>query len=494
MWAVWAVAVCACAGASAQQSPAPEGAEPPSIPSAEAGPLRTADTELIAAAMSVYFRAEDEPLADTPSDESPVLLSVEDAVEMALERNPQVHVAASEAGAAQAQIGQARSQILPQVQGQASATYIDDTDIDIGGGPLGGRLAQRFVGVDGGSDTMTTGQVTVNQVLFAGGQIRAAIRASQYLAESQEWRRLATLADLELQTRQAYYGVLLARALERVAQESVTTFERHLHDAERMYDVGLISGFEVLRARTELGTRQSDAVSAENAVRLAKANLRRQLALPPDTPIRLEGEPDLEPVALPVERLVARAQERRPELRALEAGIRAAEQELRRNRGQYWPRIAAQGQYVESDGGIGAFAGAQEGFSASVGAQVDIFAGGRRKWEVAEARERLNSVVHQHRDVMELVELDVTRAYINVQDAAARVLAERGNVELAREGLRLAELRFQEGVGTQTEVLDALLALTGAESALAEALHGYAVAHAELDRAVGGDLESPSVQ
>jgi outer membrane protein TolC len=182
--------------------------------------------------------------------------------------------------------------------------------------------------------------------------------------------------------------------------------------------------------------------------------------------------------------LIARAYERRPELLALERGILAAEQDVRRTKGQYWPRLAATGQYSQSDGG-GSSLMSQDGIQATIGAEIDIFAGGRRKYEVVEARARLDSVRNQSEDVKNLVALDVTRAYIQLQDAAALVLSEQGNVELALEGLRLAELRFQEGVGTQSETLDASLALTGAESALVRALYNYAVAHAALEKAIG---------
>ena len=92
---------------------------------------------------------------------------------------------------------------------------------------------------------------------------------------------------------------------------------------------------------------------------------------------------------------------------------------------------------------------------------------------------------HVIEDLRQLVELDVRRAWIELQDALAKIQSERGNVALAQEGLRLAVVRFQEEVGTQAETLDAELALTNAETSLAVALHDYAVAHAALEKAAG---------
>jgi outer membrane protein len=120
-----------------------------------------------------------------------------------------------------------------------------------------------------------------------------------------------------------------------------------------------------------------------------------------------------------------------------------------------------------------------------VGAELEIFAGGRRIHEVAEAKAQQRSLEHQLEDVRRLIEFDVRNAYIQMEDAMARIRQEQGTVELGREGRRLAQLRFQEGVGTQTETLDAELALRNAETLLVKAIHDYAVAHASIEKAIG---------
>jgi len=107
----------------------------------------------------------------------------------------------------------------------------------------------------------------------------------------------------------------------------------------------------------------------------------------------------------------------------------------------------------------------------------------------------LRSLEYQREDVARLVELDVRQAALRVQESIAKIRAEKGTVALAEEGLRMAQLRFQEGVGTQVETLDAALALTGARTQLVRALRDYAVAVAALDKALGrswGNRERPT--
>lgn len=436
-------------------------------------------------------------------------LGVRDCVAIALSRNAQVFVAEEDLAAAQARVGQARAAILPQVTGRFAITHLEQ-DIAAQTAGLGGGFGLESLGVLGLSlavsdlsgvarvagdlltqamapdltpdETIETAQVSIVQVLYAGGRLRAVIEAAQFLAQSQEWRKEAAFAEVEFQTKQAFYDALLASGLVRVAEESVRTFQRNLSDAQHMYDVGWISNFEVLRARTELGARQAGLVAARNAGRLALANLRRILFFPQDAPLELIPEIAWAPPSTSVEELVLQAYERRPEIRALESAIAAAEQDLRRVKGQYKPRIAANADYLTAEG---AGPTVSEGWTFTVGAEWELVAGGRRRQERAEARAKLSSLCHQLEDLKRLVELDATQAFIQIQDAMAKVESERGTVELAREGLRLAELRFQEGVGTQSETLDAELALTNAETKLLQALRDYAVANAALQRATG---------
>ncbi len=449
-----------------------------------------------------------------------IVLNVRQCVDLALTQNAQVFVEDQDVLAAEARIGQARSAMFPQINSRYSITRTEYGDQDFGGGAfqaLGGGggsgigqgigrlfadtsnplltiglpiafnigeslVMEQFTPDFGPDDTIYTAEVSLRQVLYAGGQIRSSINASRYLAESQEWRREAALAELEYQTKQAFYDAFLTSALVQVANESVKTFERNLSDAEQMYDVGMISNFEVLRAQTELGARKADRVAAENANQLALANLRRLIFIPQDTPVALKPDIDWEPTRDPVDAFVQKAYEGRPEIRALQRAIDASDQNIRGIRGQYKPQVAANVQFQDIDG-AGPFQ--QDGWTFTLGAEWEIGAGGRRKHERIGARAERDGLRYQLQDLERLVELDVNRAYIQIQDAMAQVHSERGTVELAREGLRLAELRFQEGVGTQSEILDAELAQTNAETNLIQALRDYAVANAALERATG---------
>ena len=461
----------------------------PAAPSGRSGVLDDADqmlqtVEAIEAFLDTYGTPPDE------TSEGATVLDARQCVAMAFEQNAQVLVAEADWEAARARIGQARSQMFPQIK--ASTAYVhteynypepNSTLTAFGKltGGLSGMMGGSAAGLTPDSD-FRVDELSLDQVFFAGGQIHAALAASKYLAESQEWQKEATLAQLEFDTKQAYYDALLAGALVKVAEQSVRSFERNLADAEQMFAVGMISNFEILRARTEVGNRKAALVEAKNGERLAMANLRRYLALPQGSVVALTPKFEWAPEPAPVSEYVELANANRPELMALERGIKAAEKDVRRVRGQYLPQVGGNITYQNTDRGGSV---TPDGWTFTVGAEWELCTSGRRRYETKEAVATLHSLEHQLVDLQRLVELDVTQSHIRIQDAMARIRSERGNVELAQEGLRLAELRFKEGVGTQSETLDAELALTSAETALVQALRNYAVANASLERATG---------
>jgi len=474
---LFSLAAVPCTAAEDAETPAEDAETPEEPPFAPALLDDEALRELRDETLEELREYWQKPPAEVPPNA--MELAVNDAVLTALRQNPQILVARDEIDIARAQTRQAKSQRYPQVGVQESYVYVEGAESAVG--DLG-FLSDIIGGGLEPSDTFRRDQLSISQTLYTGGQIAAAVRASEFLAESQEWRWQAELNDLEYQTREAYYNALLARALIRVAEESVVTFRRHLADTQQMFDVGLVSQFEVLRARTELNARQSNWVAAKNGERLALVNLRRIMAIEQDRPLVLTSSLDIEPVEESLAELIAQAEEARPELNALNRAILAAGQDVRGAKGRYLPSAAASAEYLNVDKGG---ATQPDGWTLALGAEWEVFAGGRRKARVAEARAREQNLVNQRDDLQRIIELDVRRAYIQMQDALAKIMEERSTVEFAREGLRLAQLRFQEGVGTQVEILDAELALTSAESSLIQGLRDYSVAHASLLRATG---------
>lgn len=425
------------------------------------------------------------PTVNADAANTPMELTVEQAVALALQQNPQVEIADADVEAAKAQVGQAKSHRLPQIGTRAAYNYVQGLERDIIDAPIVKDLIKNS-GFRPDPGTLTT-RLTVQQTLYAGGQVQAAIRASQFLAQSQEWQRQAALQQLVYNTRAACYDVVLTESLVGVAQESIATFAKHLSDSQKLLEGEVGTKFEVLRAETELSARLASLESANTAHELAMLNLHRLLGLPQEQPLTLKGDWDTGTAAPALDELLGAAASQRPELQALDAGLNAAQEQVSMKRGQFKPRAAATSQYQNVDGGGWSMV---DGWAFTVGAEWDIYTGGRRKHEVLEAREKVRSLEAQRVDVQRLVDLDVRQAALRIKEASAKMTKEQKTVELAQEASRLASLRFEEGVGIQTEILDAELALTQARTQLVQAKRDRAVAQAALEKAIGSPAPS----
>jgi outer membrane protein TolC len=422
--------------------------------------------------------ARDDTLPAAPADA--LELDAKRCVELALSQNPKAGQADAAVDERAAQVGAAKSARLPQVKATAGANYTPGLQTDIGIPkileslvPIGSFMPDKLTASAG---------VGVEQVLYAGGTIKAGIRASEFLARSEEWKRRAVLLDLAFEARQAFFDAAAARGLVAVAQDSISAYERHLTDAKTKLEQGMASKFEVLRAETELRARESDLESALTAEKLTMLNLRRLLALPGDQPVRLIGDFIWDPLNVAVDTLVAEARQARPELAALDAAVAAAGENVAMKEGAFRPRAAAKAGYQVLQGSGQMM---PDGLNVSVGAEWSIYAGGRRKADVAVAKAQLRSLELQRADVDKLVEIDVRQAYDRANDAIARIRKDKAARALGVEGMELAELRFQQGAGIQADTLDAELALSTAETSLVQSLRVYAVALAGIDRAVG---------
>ncbi len=403
-------------------------------------------------------------------------LDLEACIRHALEHRGRIQAAGAAHDAAVARIGQTRSARRPQLSAEAGLSYIDRVP------QIGNALSSALIDTDRfqPEPLALRERVQIEQVLYAGGRIQAALRASQFLAESVAWQEAVAREETIFETRQAFNDALLSDALVAVADESLAVFERHQSDAQQLLESGVVSKIVLLRADTEVAARAADLESATAARTIAYLNLARVVGRPQEEALALDGNFDTTPVVLALPELLRAAFANRPELKAIDAGLEAARANVDRARAAYRPRVAARAQYQNTDGG-GALQ--PDGWSVTVGAEIDLYMGGRRKHRVREAEAELARVEAERNDVAQLVEFDVRQALIRVNEADTKITRETATVTLAEEALRLAEVRFREEVGTPAEVLDAELALTQARTALARARRDYAVARAGLDKA-----------
>jgi outer membrane protein TolC len=460
-----------------------------------------------------------EPAAVASSD---VLeLSLEDALRSAARRSDEARLARSQVEVAEAQISSVRSVALPQINANLGYTrtfrslfdggtnfelpdsmrfspdpnlpladrvrYLED---NAGLAGLGG-MGSLFGNLPFGQKHTYTAGISATQTLYSGGRTGAALSIARHYRDASEQQLAEQLSEIEFQVKSAYYRALFAEELVGASREALAQAERFLEQEQLRQGAGRASELDLLRAEVARENLRPRLVEAQNASDLARLNLLRLVGVPLTQPIRLTSAlevPEGEGVALDPAAL-----RRRPALDAMERQVDIREGQVRVAKGAFLPAVALQVNYGRQLFPTDAFK--LEGdwrtdWSATVGVQIPIFSGLKRKAELDQARVELEQARLQLTQLRKLVELEYEQARGERDRARLEIGARGRTVEQAERVHDLTALRYERGLATQLEVSEARLALLQARTNQAQALMDYHTAEAKLVRAVGGETST----
>ncbi|MBK5256951.1 MAG: TolC family protein, partial [Vicinamibacteria bacterium] len=301
--------------------------------------------------------------------------------------------------------------------------------------------------------------------------------------------RAAADNDLVLETHVGYVNVLFARETARVLSEAVASYEAHLKDARNRQDLGLSASNEVLAVIVERERAELGRVQAENAAAMATANLLRLVGLPAETSLDLAPTPTATPATQnETEEMITQAMVSRPELEALRARVRAVEAGVLVARSATRPQAGLQAgyDYANPNPRILPLSGDwNDSWSIGISVNWKVLDGGRANAAAAQGRAQAEAMRAQLADLESRIRLDVTTRQLELESTiAGRVVARRG-IEAARDAVRVARDRYNEGVLSSTELLDAETRQLRAELEAAQTDAQIQVARANLTRATG---------
>jgi outer membrane protein TolC len=340
-------------------------------------------------------------------------------------------------------------------------------------------------------DDSWSAAVTVQQVIYAGGGVQARVRGQREQVEAAKLAFTATLNDTLLAVRKQFYDVLLARELIGVREEALRVLESELTNAQHRRAAGSGSDFDVLRAEVAAANARPALIRARNTYRTSQDRLRASLGAADNTSLQptdldVQGSLELPVRDIALADVIPAARANRPELLRQERLVQAAEQGITAARSGYLPSVSAYASYQWTQPTlVAATQDYLDGWTAGLQANWSIFDGRATAGRVTQARSRVNQARYGAEELQLTVDVEARQAHSALTEASELLVSSNKVVEQARESLRLSQARFQAGTATQLDVLTAQSQLTLARSNLAEAQHGYAVALASLNRAIG---------
>ncbi len=391
------------------------------------------------------------------------VLTLRQSVDRALETSPVLQNFRAQVAQAEANVDLARSLGRPTLNLQGTYQYAT---------PPGGQFA-----TDNG-----IGVLVLQQAIATFGRLHFSVLAAQ-LSVEQARQNLTYQQDLLVeQVVAAYSQALIARHAVAIAEDNLKSQQRHLRDAQVARKAGIVADFDVLRTEAAASQAERDLLAAQNLQRQTMAALQTQLS----EPVRQERE--LEELAMPgpppdpSNDEVEQALLRRPDLNAAETAVRQGEALVGLAESGDAPALNLQTQLQERNP-VGTTPQLQ--YTAGLVFSWPLFDGGVAGAQSEAARQAVLSLRAQLTDAVRQAKLDLFNAGSDLATQWETVRVAERNVVQAREALRIAELRYKFGLGTNVELLDAQSAYTTAQLAEVRAHYDYIAKWARFSRLMG---------
>ena len=281
----------------------------------------------------------------------------------------------------------------------------------------------------------------------------------------------------------AYYTLLATIDAQKVCEQSVTTLQDHLKNVQAQYDVGVVAKVDLLRSEVELTSAQQDLLKAENQHSIAEARLNNIMGIAQDTKLAPVEELGYKAYAETLPRCIDYAMLHRLDLQQSRLQVKAAEAALNGAKAGWTPTVSGSLSNSWSDDRWPGDEGSNWG--AGVGVNMNVFDSGVTKSNVARAKANLMAAKETYRQDTDNVELDVRNCYNTLREAEKRISTTQVAVAKAEEDYHIAQVRYEAGVGTNTDVLDAQVALNRARNNFNSSLYDYNLAKTALDTAMG---------
>jgi outer membrane protein TolC len=409
------------------------------------------------------------------------VLTLQDSIALALERNPNHLATEKRVEAARAGVRQATAAFFPSLNAQGTKNLDEKVmQLDF---PTETGETQR-VEVDFTRDYQAT--VTLAIPIFTGGQLVGGFKSANYNLKAMEEGVRQSRQATVFSTKQVFYGILVAREFVKVAEEAVAISEKLHEDIKIKYEVGLASQFDLLRSEVQLANLNPQLIKARNNLRIMELNLMTILALDQEEKIEVTGELNYEPMEPDLDVCMAEALRSRPELRQMDFQKKMAGENLRIARATGLPKVMITGQYNYWGDKFNFKKDTWSNYyTVNLVVDLPIFNGFAAHARVAEAKASIKEVELTRRGLIDLLKFEVRQAILKLNEARETLLGQEKNVEQAQESLRIAQLNFDEGMIALIDFQQAQTALTEAKTNYYQALYDYVLATADLDRAMG---------
>lgn len=399
-------------------------------------------------------------------------LTLAEAQRQAIQNNPQFSAARFSAAAAYQVPNQYRANLQPSMFGSLTSVGADN----------GSRLAAGGLNNPVVYDRVGSG-LTVSQMITDFGRTSNLVGMAGLRAQAQDQVTETTRAQILLETSRAYFAVLRAQAVLKVVDQTVAARQLVVDQVSALAESKFKSTFDVSLAKVNLSDAKLLQIQAQNDLKSAEAQLSAALGLPGETAFALSEEPMPPPLPDRLNDLIAQALQERPEIKELRLHESADERFARAEHALYYPNIGVLATAGFAPAGTVAIPGRYGAIGLNI--TIPVFNGGLFKARQTEAELTAKATNSSLSDMENRVVRDVRVAYLNANTAFDRIALTQELLEQAQLGRDLAQIRYDNQLGTIVELSQAELNLTSAQIANSSARYDYQAQRINVDYQVG---------
>jgi len=403
------------------------------------------------------------------------LLTLERCIEIALKMQPTIVAAVNTVNINESRVGQAKSNYYPQINWTSSYERINSASGSSSGSTSGsfGRTNEDF-------DHYSTG-FTLSQTLYDFGKTPTQVKIQNLVLDSSRSDFRNTTEQIILAVKQAYYGVVQAKYIVLVAEDTVKQTQQQLEQAKGFYEVGTKPKFDVTQAEVNLSSAKLNLIRNENAFKIAKVTLNNVMGIPDAPEYTLDETMTFVKYEITLEDALSKAYQNRPDLQSIVLKRQAAERSIDLAKTGYYPVLNGNAGYTWS----GEEFPLDHGWNIGATVSFPLFSGFLTKYQVEEAKANLNVIKANEELLKQTIFLEVQEAYLTLRSAEDAIPTAKLRVEQAQENLEIANGRYAAGVGNPLEVTDAEVGLANARTSYIQALYVDKVAQASIEKAMG---------
>ena len=414
-------------------------------------------------------------------------LSIAEAIQIAVEQNPEIKAARFHMDAVKSNSIKAQSGFFPQVNFSQSfnrttnpmwafgtklnQSVITQADFD----------PQRLNDPDAINNFAST--FALSWSIYEGGRTKLGWEQAKQNLSIASLTLERTRQNVIAQTAAAYVGLVLAQKNIMVIKQALDTATANLKMIQSRYDSGFVVKSDLLRAKVRIADLEQQYLLAKSRFRIGEAMLNASMGsgdanpLNPVTPLTIGSE-----INETIDNWINIALSKRPEMENLRLEEEIAKKEVKKSRAGHYPDVNLIGNYeINSED----FSDSADNYTLGAVVRVNLFSGNRISEETKTAKSMLSRVQEMQKSMELGIKVQTREAFLKAQSARERIQVVKISVDQAEESLRIVKNRYNNGLLTIVGLLDAEVARQQAHTNYFKALHDYKVARVDLELAAG---------